>query len=136
MFSINFVPMLKRSIALLLIVCTTSANLTVLFVFAGFNLNQRYIAATLCENRNKPWLHCNGHCYLMKKIRLADENEKKQNAKDNSGCLDVIFYQQPFTISLYAPPITGITHNHLTAYTYQYTSKYIDAVFRPPKQAV
>lgn len=68
--------MFQRGIAILLIGCTLTANFAKLFVFAGFELNQKYIAANLCQNRNKPWMHCNGHCYLMKKIKLAEDKEK------------------------------------------------------------
>jgi len=77
--------MLKRGIALLLIVSLISANFASLFIYAGFELNRNYIASKLCENRDKPWLHCNGKCYFMKKIRQAqerDKNEERQSQKN------------------------------------------------------
>jgi len=49
-----------------------------MFVFSAFKLNQKYIARTLCENRDKPEMHCNGKCYLAKKIKQAEEREKKE----------------------------------------------------------
>ena len=66
----------RRFITYLLIFALISANFSRLFVYAGFELNRNYIAAKLCENRNKPWLHCNGKCYFMKKIKQAEEKEK------------------------------------------------------------
>ena len=47
-------------------------------VYAAFEVNQNYIATTLCENKARPWMHCNGQCYLMKKIKATEEKEKKQ----------------------------------------------------------
>lgn len=31
-----------------------------------------------CENRDKPSLHCNGKCYLMKKIAASEQNTQKE----------------------------------------------------------
>jgi hypothetical protein len=63
--------MLKQLAAWLLIFSVLTVNYSRLFVYAGFKLNQSYITAKLCENRDKPLLHCNGKCYLMKKIKQA-----------------------------------------------------------------
>lgn len=38
------------------------------WVTAYWLANRAYIAATLCENRDKPQLHCDGKCYLAKKL--------------------------------------------------------------------
>ena len=72
--------MLIRNIAILLLLCSVSMNLSGLFVFAGFEINSSYIAKELCVNKNKPELHCNGKCFLMKKLKLAEEKEKKQES--------------------------------------------------------
>lgn len=74
--------MLKQLTAWLLIFSVLTVNYSRLLVYAGFKLNQSFIASKLCENRNKPWLHCNGHCYLMKKIKQAED--KKNNAERES----------------------------------------------------
>ncbi len=41
--------------------------------------NYDYIANVLCENRDKPYLECNGKCYLekqLKKTNHSDHNHK------------------------------------------------------------
>ena len=70
--------MITRLIAILLICSSFSMNLSGLFVFAGFEMNEAYIAKELCVNKDKPQLHCNGKCYLMKKLKQAEEKEQKQ----------------------------------------------------------
>jgi hypothetical protein len=70
--------MLKRFVGILILVALVSSNLSRLFVFAGFAANRDYIASALCENKDKAWMQCNGKCYLMNKIRQAEEKEKKQ----------------------------------------------------------
>ncbi|MET1054235.1 MAG: hypothetical protein ABWY16_02920 [Pedobacter sp.] len=70
--------MLTRAIAILLLFSSVSVNLSGIFVFAGFEMNQSYIAKVLCINKNKPELHCNGKCYLMNKLKQAQDKEQKQ----------------------------------------------------------
>lgn len=84
--------MFKKGLAILLIICTLTATFTRLFVFAGFELNKKYIASTLCENRDKPWMHCNGHCYLMKKIKLAQEKEKSDERQMQKNLTQQVFF--------------------------------------------
>ncbi|HZX59358.1 MAG TPA: hypothetical protein VFE54_11555, partial [Mucilaginibacter sp.] len=76
----------KQITAWLLIFSVLTVNYSRLFVYAGFKLNRSYIAANLCENRNKPLMHCNGKCYLMKKLKQAEEKEKsteRENLKNS-----------------------------------------------------
>lgn len=110
-----------------------AVNFSRFFIFAGFELNKKYIAATLCENRDKPWLHCNGKCYFVKKIKQAQENERREAAKDNLNRLEVSFFQEPFTLVFIEPVILEDNKSHFPQYTYQYTNPYIDTIFRPPK---
>jgi hypothetical protein len=74
--------MLKNSLVIVLIISLLSSGFSRFFMVAGFALNQQYIAENFCINKNRPWLHCNGHCYFMRKIKEAQENEKKQERAD------------------------------------------------------
>lgn len=58
------------------------ANFSRFFVYVGFEMNRSYIAKELCENRNRPELHCNGKCFLKKKLQAAEEKEKKQEREN------------------------------------------------------
>ncbi|HTE00384.1 MAG TPA: hypothetical protein VK668_13920 [Mucilaginibacter sp.] len=89
--------------AVLLIIVIVSSSFSRFFIFAGFELNKSYIATKLCENRNRPWMHCNGKCYLMKKIKQAEdkqnnaERESQKNLVQESYCEaipEVKFYTQ------------------------------------------
>lgn len=110
-----------------------AGNFSRFFVFAGFELNKKYIAATLCENRDKPWLHCNGKCYFIKKIKLAQENERRETARDNLNRLEVSFFQEPFKLAFIEPVILAGNKSSFPQYTYQYRNHCINAIFRPPK---
>ena len=49
-------------------------------IYAGFKANQDYIAAKLCENREKPQMHCHGKCYLEKQLQQESEKQEKAPA--------------------------------------------------------
>ncbi|WP_316752237.1 hypothetical protein [Pedobacter gandavensis] len=84
--------MLKRFTAVVLMITLLLAQFSRVFVYAGFELNERYIATVLCENKDKPAMHCNGKCYLVKKLKQAEEKEKKQEREaQKKSAADVFF---------------------------------------------
>jgi len=86
--------MVRPLIAYVLIVAVMSASFSRLFVYAGFELNRNYIATHLCENRDKPWLHCNGKCYFMKKIRQAEEKDKNNERQSQKNLFQEALFNQ------------------------------------------
>lgn len=98
--------MLTRAIAILLLLCSVSVSLSGFFVFAGFEMNQRYIAKELCVNRDKPQLHCNGKCYLMRKLKQAQDKEQKQEQSFQKIQLQEAITVLPFVFKQY--PIAGV----------------------------
>jgi hypothetical protein len=115
--------------AVLLIIAIISSSFSRFFIYAGYQLNKNYIAAKLCENRNRPWLHCNGKCYLMKKLKQAEEKqnaserEAQKNLVQESLCNDipdVKFYTQLLQVIV-------IPNNRIDL------PKGYNAIFRPPQ---
>jgi hypothetical protein len=87
--------MIRRIIALTLLLALLSSILSKLFVYAEFKSNQATIAATLCENRDRPELNCQGKCYLMKKLKAAEDKEKKQeNQTQKKASVDLFFLNE------------------------------------------
>lgn len=41
-----------------------------------FYANRNELALKYCVNRNKPMLHCNGHCFLLKVLKKEEQQEK------------------------------------------------------------
>ena len=50
-------------------------------LYLDFEIRREYIVANLCENKNRPQMHCDGKCYLAKRIASLDEHEKRQAEK-------------------------------------------------------
>ena len=94
--------MLRRFLAYLLIAALVSANFSRLFIYAGFELNRNYIAAHLCENRDKPWLHCNGKCFFMKKVKQAEEKEKNDERQTQKNLFQEAFFNRKPVFRFYS----------------------------------
>lgn len=121
-----------RLTAILLILCSVFASLSTLFVYAGFEMNQRYIAAELCVNKDKPQLHCNGKCYLMKKLKQAEEKEQKQERQFQKLQLQEALWVRPFVFKNY-PVAEFILHVPLCT---GMPSTSAVSIFHPPQVLV
>lgn len=77
-------------------------NFSRYFINIAFTLNQPYLAKNICENRNKPNLHCNGKCFLRKKIIQAQQKEQNNNAENlKNQYKEALIYQKSFLSLLY-----------------------------------
>jgi hypothetical protein len=121
--------MLKKVTAILLLIVLVSTNFSRYFVYAGFELNRNYIATKLCENRDKPWLHCNGHCYFMKKIKAAQEDEKNETRQSQKNLFQEVFFLSSTSIKFH----TQLLHVISTPYHSPLGIVCSGAVFHPPQ---
>jgi len=68
---------MKKLLAVLLAFSIISQNLVNVAIGVYYHVNKEYISQKLCENRNNPQIHCNGHCYLSKQLQKAEGHEKQ-----------------------------------------------------------
>jgi len=121
--------MLNRITIVLLIFTLIASNFSRFFIYAGFELNQKYIAENLCVNKDKPWLHCNGKCYFMKKIKQAQEKEAGEEGQSQKNLFQEALIKQPAVIKFHTQllQVMAIPISH-TALPQTYA-----AIFRPPQ---
>lgn len=102
------------------------------WLIVSFALNQRTIAATLCENRTKPNSSCHGKCYLRKQMAAQD---KQESAPLNGGKekFEVLLFNE-VAKEILPEPITAIS-NHFPAYTATTIQRSVAAIFHPPRVA-
>jgi hypothetical protein len=115
--------------AILLIISIISSSFSRFFIYAGFEMNQSYIASKLCENRNKPWLHCNGKCYLMKKVKQAEEKQNASERETQKNLVQEAYCEKNNQVKFYTHLIRVITipDNRIEL------PKGYSAIFRPPQ---
>jgi len=124
--------MFNRFIAVFLLFALLGSSFSRFFVYAGFEVNSKYIAENLCVNKSRPWMNCNGKCYLMNKLRQADEKEKKQAREDMKSRYQEALPASAFRLSIQVPlletvyPLSGVP---------QLPQRAID-IFQPPKIAI
>jgi hypothetical protein len=92
----------KRFFALLMVIAVLSPAFLQLGVVAYFQVNKNYIQQQLCINKNNPKSNCNGHCYLTKQLKKAEEGERKQSSRivkekeeiisDNTDALPLAYF--------------------------------------------
>lgn len=120
--------MFTRFIAIILIISVGLSNFTWFVVVTSFELNQKYIAVTLCGNKAKPQMHCNGKCFLAKKLKQAEEKEKSTEHVQKKQ------YQEALTIEttqLTAPLSIHINLRRIEPKFALSTSE--SSIFQPPR---
>ncbi|TPE41039.1 hypothetical protein [Pontibacter mangrovi] len=83
---------MRLTVATILLLLMTFQVLYKGIVLSSYFANKAYIAAVLCENKDKPEMHCEGKCYLKKQLQKAESPES-----DNAG----------FTLKLEVSPFTA-----------------------------
>jgi len=124
-----FAAMLRRFTAYLLMASLIAANFSRLFIYAGFELNRNYVATHLCENRDKPWLHCGGKCYFTKKIKQAEEKDKNDERQSQKNLFqEALFHKKP-DVRFYSEVLQVMqVPNHRVALPIVYLP-----IFQPPQ---
>lgn len=100
--------MLTKPLSILILFSLFIANCSSLLVFLSFEANHAYISKELCVNKNKPDLHCNGKCYLMKKLKQAQDKEDKQERGSQKIQLQEALIVRPLVIVSYSYPASKV----------------------------
>jgi hypothetical protein len=105
-------------------------SLSKLIIIADYEVNKDYISKILCENRNKPMMHCNGHCQLKKKLN-KDEKQQQSSANPLKEKSEVhIFANYNSTLS----PLSFLFLTESIPFNSSpNSSKHLLSVFHPPQ---
>jgi hypothetical protein len=75
------IRMFKQITAIIFFAALLSQSMCRVMILADYSLNKTYIANVLCENKDNPTMHCNGKCYLSKKLQEAEKQQSPANQK-------------------------------------------------------
>ncbi|MDM1553597.1 MULTISPECIES: hypothetical protein [Chryseobacterium] len=104
-----------------------------LIPLAEYAVNYNYIVNTLCINKSKPDLHCNGKCYLSKELAKtnADTESAPFNKAKNSGQKILDMYTLPEIVEVASTgKIIVVSFNFL--YETDYSFLFLKHIFKPP----
>ncbi len=103
------------------------------FPVIDYVVNYEYISKVLCENKEKPAMHCNGKCHLMKELAKASETEKpiSSDKKTIGTTLEDLFVKEAevYNLVIFHPKTKSSLH---AAYANLYAHLESHAIFHPP----
>lgn len=112
---------MRNALVYILLVATLLPTVSPWGTIAYYHVNKDYIARVLCENRDKPQLHCDGQCYLAKKLKTQQDKQDKETTErvQNTPLLQ-LFCQanQPFQFNSSAVdlPVVSLPNYLLRVY--------------------
>jgi hypothetical protein len=96
-------------------------------------VNYEYVSTVLCENKDKPKMHCNGKCHLMKELAKTSEEGKPISSDKKGGTQEheVLFFQAINAFKIDAIAAITIQQNN-KSYSNLYFHLDSKCLFRPP----
>ncbi len=120
---------MKKLVAILAFIGILFQTFHQVVIVAGYYANKDYIAKNLCENRDKPKMHCEGKCCLKKKLAKEAKEQAPSPRSQKSEQVNLFCNQTKVEISSIAV-IPAVSHflnrNDLRTFPYHHT------VFHPP----
>jgi hypothetical protein len=122
--------MWRKMAALILMMAVWGSTFNRLIVMLDYHFNQKFIAATLCENRDKPASCCKGKCFLKKQLQKEEEPGKSNlpQSKEQSQ----VFFCEQYPAFFFRDEMKTPTQ---TCYLYKKYAVSLTPVFHPPGKA-
>lgn len=121
--------MFKKILIYLIITCTVSNGFMQLVIYSGYQMNKEYITSVFCINKAHPELHCDGQCFLAKKLKDLD-GKNKQVQENLKRVVEAEPQFQTIAINHYLPYFF-ITSENL--YIEKPVKDLSISIFHPPK---
>lgn len=125
---------LMRTLVLyILLFATLLPTLSQWGTIAYYQVNKDYIARVLCENRDKPQLHCDGQCYLAKRLKAQQDRQDKETTQrvQNSPVLQ-LFCQETLAFT-FDPKWMLLQSADFIDYQVSAYQSPLMSLFRPPR---
>ena len=100
-------------------------------LYVNYQINKIAIAQNFCENKGKPYLHCEGKCHLQKQQQRADSTESKgRTARNINQDANQLYAHDWLIFSPFRHDQSDFCYNQVAPN--QYLFQHISATFRPP----
>ncbi len=124
---------MKNALVYILLVATLLPTVSPWGTIAYYHVNKDYIARVLCENRDKPQLHCDGKCYLAKKLKTQqDKQDKETTERVQRVPLLNLFCMECFSFD-FSRPVLAEMIGTLPDYLLKPYATTLVALFQPPR---
>jgi len=103
--------------------------------FIEYEINKKYIAEVLCENKAKPEMKCNGKCHLKKQLKIANDEPD-----DQSSPIPTHSKTEDLTTLLFERKLQCLNpiklNKKVVFYIENYQSIFCSNIFHPPKSLI
>ncbi|RQO75379.1 hypothetical protein DBR43_08460 [Pedobacter sp. KBW06] len=123
---------MRRLVCILLLLIIALQSFNKAGIMLAFKMNQNYIASTLCENKDRPQMHCNGRCVLAKKLKQAEQNEEKQRVQTQEKA-NVLFFCRMNRIKIAECLLSLQSRDFNPFYLHFKPSSFSNDIFKPPQ---
>lgn len=94
----------------------------------NFNIHQKEISQK-CENKNKPMMHCNGHCQLKKELDNQEKKEQNTPLGSVKDKTELLYFYETTNLNIFS--LSEITNRYFS-FAQQATVDFANSVFHPP----
>lgn len=100
------------------------------FLVLNYEMNKNSIAEKYCVNKNKPQIHCQGKCHLVKQMKEEDEKESLPQSRTEKYEVQLFLESEEYSIA-FLPASLRL----FTSYKEKKTITQVFSVFHPPRLA-
>jgi hypothetical protein len=128
--------LLKKITLAFMLLTMLSQTFSSLVVIGHYEMNRRYYAEVLCQNKNRPELACEGKCALMLKINnyAAQKQENNNQSLQNfiNQDLNWVFYE--IASIGFNPSLGGEVAEHISNFFHKtyFPQHGVGGLLRPP----
>jgi hypothetical protein len=122
----------KKYAAIIMLMCISYQYMIKLGIMAWYEINKEYVAATYCENKDKPEMKCCGKCYLNKQLAKADGSSDSKQLPSKNHKIELVEFipviAVPFSCQV-IPRDTKVFHDQ---YKLPLGRDPLASIFHPP----
>ncbi|GAB4011924.1 hypothetical protein GCM10028808_26780 [Spirosoma migulaei] len=124
---------MKIALVYILLIATLLPTVSQWGTIAYYHANKDYIARVLCENRDKPQLHCDGKCYLAKQLKAQQERQDKDMTARLQHLPIITLFCSDISTFLMMPQSIRLFLHQLPAYLLPDYRAALSSLFQPPQ---
>jgi len=121
---------LRRLLLILISFAILSQTLSSAIIFVSYSLNKDFITSNFCINKDKPKLHCQGKCHLIKELKDQEQKESVPVSSSKEKLETIVYLTVKNSLPLTDnKPIQQI----FTPYLERQLADFFSQPFQPPK---
>ena len=122
--------MFRQCTAFILLLAFAASSFSKAVIVVDFYANQDYIAKNLCENRDKPMMHCCGRCQLRKRLNREADQDKNNPERRPENKQEVFFLDK--TVAALTAPVFNCVDLSYAPYKGDRPVDRAAGIFHPP----